>query len=44
MGLIKNNPALAKTMAWHWAIDKPISEMMLAYFTDTYKWHYACMS
>ena len=34
-GLINNNTALAKIMAWR-RIDKPLSEPMLTQFTDTY--------
>ena len=38
-GPIDNNPALVKIMAWRQIGDKPLSEPMLAWFTDTYLWH-----
>ena len=36
---IDNNPALVLIMAWRWVGDKPLSEPILARFTDTYMRH-----
>ena len=33
---IDNKPALVEIMAWRLTGDKPLSEPMMAYFTDTY--------
>ena len=38
-GPIDNNPALVKLMAWCWVGDKPLSERMLTWFTNTYMQH-----
>ena len=38
-GLINNNPALVKIMAWRRIGDKPLSESILTQFTDTYIRH-----
>ena len=35
-GPINNNPALVQIMAWHQSDDKPLSEQMMAWFTDPY--------
>ena len=35
-GLMNNKPALVPTMAWRRIGDKPLSEPMLAQFTDAY--------
>ena len=35
-GSIKNKQALVPTMAWHRTGDKPLSEPMVAYFTEAY--------
>ena len=32
---IDNKPALVQIMAWHGTDDKPLSESMLAWFTNT---------
>ena len=36
---IDNNAALVQVMAWRWRSDKPLSEPMVAQFTDAYMWH-----
>ena len=36
---IDNKTALVQVMAWHWTVDKPLSEPMVAQFTDTYMQH-----
>ena len=36
---IDNKPALAQVMAWRWAGDKPLPELMLTQVTDAYIWH-----
>ena len=36
---ISNKPALVQIMAWHRTSDKPLSEPMMAGFTDTYMGH-----
>ena len=41
---INNIPALVQTMAWRWPGDKPLSEPMMAQFTDAYTRHSASMS
>ena len=33
---IDNKPALVQVLAWRWIGDKPLSELMLPYFTDAY--------
>ena len=38
-GPIDNIPALIQIMAWHLSDNKPLSEPMLAQFTDTYMGH-----
>ena len=38
-GLIANNPALVQIMAWRQIGDKPLSEPMLARFTDAFIRH-----
>ena len=43
-GEIDNNTALVWIMAWHWISDKPLSELMLTWFTDAFMWHYGEMS
>ena len=35
-GPTNNKPALPQIMAWHWTGDKPLSDTMMAWFTDTY--------
>ena len=35
-GPVDYNPALIKIMAWRWIGDKPLSEPMLTWFTETY--------
>ena len=42
-GPIINMTALVQMMAWHRTGDKPLSELMLAYFTDVYKLNAASM-
>ena len=39
-GPIDDNPALVQIMTWCWIGDKPLSESMLIWFTDTYMQHY----
>ena len=34
--LIDSKPALFQVMAWHWTSDKPLTEPMLAQFTNIY--------
>ena len=36
---IDNKPALVQVMTWRRIGDKPLSEPMLTWFTDTYMWH-----
>ena len=36
---IDNKPALVQVMAWHRIGNKPLSEPMMAQFTDTYMQH-----
>ena len=43
-GPIKNIPALVQIMAWRRPGDKPLSEPMMAQFTDAYMRHSASMS
>ena len=43
-GLINTIPALFQIMAWHRSGDKPLSEPMVAQFTDPYVCHSASMS
>ena len=43
-GQINNLPALVQLMAWHRPSDKPLSEPMVAGFTDAYMHHSASMS
>ena len=38
-GPIDNNLALVQIMAWRCIANKPLSELMLAQFTDAYIWH-----
>ena len=35
-GSVDDNPALFQMMAWHRIGNKPVSEPMLTWFTDTY--------
>ena len=39
-GSINKNPAKVYIMAWRRIGDKPLSEPMLTWFTDAYRWHY----
>ena len=39
LGLFDNIPALVQIMDWHRSGDKPLSEPMMAYVTDTYMRH-----
>ena len=41
---INNKPAMVQIMAWHREGDKPLSDPMLAKFTDQYMCHIASMS
>ena len=41
---INNIPALAQIMTWRHSGDKPLSESMVAYFTDVYMRHSASVS
>ena len=41
---INNKSTLFQIMAWCWSGDKPLSEPMLVYLTDTYICHSASMS
>ena len=41
---VYNKPALVQVMAWHRAGDKPLSEPVIAVFTDTYIGHSASAS
>ena len=41
---IYHKPSLIQIMAWRLTGDKPLSESMMAYFTDAYKRHSASMS
>ena len=43
-GPIDNDPALVKIMAWRRIGDKPLSEPMLALFTDAYMRHSASIN
>ena len=43
-GSIKNIPALVQIMAWRQSGDKPLSEAMMAQFTDAYMRHPASIS
>ena len=43
-GPINNKPALDQIIAWCRTDDKPLSEPMLAWFTDAYMRHSACRS
>ena len=43
-GPINNNPALVQIMACRQTGDKPLSEPMMAYFTDSYMHHSTSMS
>ena len=43
-GAINNIHALVQIMAWRWPGDKPLSESMMAKFTDAYIYHWASMS
>ena len=36
---IDNKPALVQVMVWRWTGDKPLSEPMMAQFTDAYMQH-----
>ena len=36
--------ALAEVMAWRWSGNKPLSEPMMAWFTDAYTYHVISMS
>ena len=36
---IDNKSALVQIMVWHRTGDKPLTELMLTQFTDTYMWH-----
>ena len=36
---IDNKPALVQVMAWRRAGNKPLSEPMMAQFTEAYMWH-----
>ena len=42
--VIRNKPALVQKMAWHLIGDNPLSEPMIASFTDAYKRHSASLS
>ena len=43
-GSINNKPALVQIMAWHQTGNKPLSEPMMAWFTDAYMHHSALIS
>ena len=43
-GPINNIPALVQIMAWCWSGDKPLSESLMAWFTDAYMHHSAAMN
>ena len=43
-GLINNIPALVQIMAWRRPGDKPLSDLVMAYYTDAYMRHSASMS
>ena len=43
-GPIDNEPTLFQIMAWHQIGDMPLSEPMMAQFTDAYMRHWASMS
>ena len=43
-GLIDNMATLVQIMAWRRTSDKPLSEVMMVYFTDVYMRHLAPMS
>ena len=36
---IDNKPALVQVMAWRRIGDKPLSDLMMAQFIDSYMWH-----
>ena len=38
-GPTDNDQALVEIMAWRWIGDKPLSEPMLTWFSDTYMCH-----
>ena len=44
MGPIDNIPALVQVMAWHQSGNKPLSEPMMVFLTDSYMHHSASMS
>ena len=44
LGLINNNPALVRIKACCWTGDKPLSEPMTAWFTDSYIHHLASIN
>ena len=44
LSTINNKSILAQIMAWHGPGDKPLTEPMMAYLTDTYMLHSASMS
>ena len=39
MELINYKPVLVQIMAWRWTGNKPLSEPMMAEFTDAYLYH-----
>ena len=43
-GPINNKPAVVQIMAWHRPGDVPLSEPMMAHWTDAYVCHLASMS
>ena len=43
-GLINSKPALVQMMTWRRSDDEPLSESMMALYTDTYTRHSASMS
>ena len=43
MGPVNNKLALVQVMARRWTGDKPVSEPMMALFTDAYMWHLVLM-
>ena len=39
LGPVDNEPALVQVMAWRWIGDKPLPELMMTQFIDTYMQH-----
>ena len=42
-GPVANKPTLVQIMAWHLSVNKPLSEPLMAQFTDVYIYIYVCV-